>query len=250
MTSSSADLSISHEPVPRNPIRVPEAWRALKKLIADPDRTDQVFVIIDSLSGNSGEKQFSRFASTPVGRQVLAEERDLIAVLSDREALGQLPEGSVGRRYADFMNAEQISADGLVEASEQGGRGPNEDPHRSRFGVRLRDSHDLWHVVTGYNRDLVGEASLLSFTFAQTRNPGIGAIVAMAFLKAGDLPGARRMIRQAYKRGRRAAWLPGADWETLLARPLDEVREELDLLDLPVYDEVRSTAGQVALESQ
>ena len=45
-------------------------------------------------------------------------------------------------------------------------------------------------VVTGYNRDLVGEASLLSFTFAQIRNPGIGVIVAMAYWLAGSDHGA------------------------------------------------------------
>ena len=78
------------------------------------------------------------------------------------------------------MTDEQISPDGLVAASEEVNRTGRENEDRNRFGMRMRDSHDLWHCVTGYSRDLVGEASLLAFTFAQTRNPGIGAIVAMA----------------------------------------------------------------------
>ena len=237
---------------PRNPIRLGDAWKALRKLLADPDRTDHVFTIIDALSGNSGEKQFKRFAATEIGQRILNEEREILPVLENRDALQALPEGSLGHTYAAFMDSEQISADGLVGASEEGGRRihEEEDLNRIRFGTRLRDTHDLWHVTTGYNRDLVGEALLLSFTFAQIRNPGIGAIVAMAYLHSGDAPGSRRLIRDAYRRGRKASWLPGADWESMLARPIDEVRAELGLQDLPVYDEMRSTAGELALKSQ
>ena len=169
---------------PRNLLRFGDAWRALKNLIADPDRTDQVFVIIDALGGNSGEKQFQRFCATSVGQRVLSDKRDILTVLNDRNTLQSLPEGSLGKTYATFMSAEQISADGLVNASMEGGGNNNrEDIDRQRYGVRVRDSHDLWHVATGYNRDLLGEAMLLAFTFAQIRNPGIGVIVAMAYLR-------------------------------------------------------------------
>ena len=154
-----------------------------------------------------------------------------------------MPQGSLGNTYANFMSVEALRADGLAEASNQGGRVIGDDAQRTLFGVRLRDSHDLWHVVTGYGRDLVGEASLLAFTFAQTRNPGIGVIVAMAYLKAGDLPGARPLIRKAYRRGRKSAWLPAVDWEALFALPLDAVREKLNLGAAPEYLEVRSVEG-------
>jgi ubiquinone biosynthesis protein COQ4 len=246
------DFITMNAPRKKNPIRPRDAWRALKNLLADPDRTDQVFVIIDALSGNSGERQFRRFAKTETGQRVLTEKREILPVLNDREALLALPEGSLGRTYAKFMNAEQISADGLVGASEEGGRRlePDADPNRIRFGTRLRDTHDLWHVTTGYNRDLVGEALLLAFTFAQTRNPGIGAIVAMAYLHSNDKPGGRKMIRDAYRRGRKAAWMPAADWEFLLTQPIDEVRAKLGVQDLPVYEEMRSAAGELALKSQ
>jgi len=230
-------------PAGRPPIRMRAAWKALRRLMADPDRTDQVFVIIDALSGSNGERQFLKFAGTPVGRQILAEDRDLLAALSDRTVLHAMPQGSLGNTYANFMSVEALRADGLAEASNQGGRVIGDDAQRTLFGVRLRDSHDLWHVVTGYGRDLVGEASLLAFTFAQTRNPGIGVIVAMAYLKAGDLPGARPLIRKAYRRGRKSAWLPAVDWEALFALPLDAVREKLNLGAAPEYLEVRSVEG-------
>jgi len=234
-----------------NPIRLGKAWQALKRLVADPDRTDQVFIIIESLSGNSGERQYQRFIKTPVGRQILDEERDILALLNDREALHALPDGTLGKAYATFMDAEQISADGLVGASEEGRSRPvMADKDRLRFSMRLRDSHDLWHVATGHNRDLVGEAMLLGFTYAQLRNPGIGVIVFMALLQGGKVPGSRKMIIQAYKRGRKAAWLPAADWEKLVTLPLEKVRAQLGLEDLPQYEELRSEEGKLALEAR
>ena len=67
---------------------------------------------------------------------------------------------------------------------------------------------------------------------------GIAAIVALGMVEGGA--DERRMIRQAWRRGRKAAWLSAADWETLLARPLEEVREELRLGEAPRYEPLRS----------
>ncbi len=221
------------QPLPR--IRPLEAWRAMRSLLRDPDDTKQVFRIIDALSGRSGERVFERFRKTPTGARVLAEGRDLLATLSDREALLALPEGSLGRTYADFVTREQLSSDGLLQASVEGGRRLDFGEQRRLVGERLRDMHDLWHVVTGYGRDLAGEAALLAFSYAQIRNRGIGFIVAVAWIKAGR-EGAhfRRLIEDAYRRGRRSAWLPAADWEALLAKPLTEVRRELQVGEPPV----------------
>jgi ubiquinone biosynthesis protein COQ4 len=114
----------------------------------------------------------------------------------------------------------------------------------------MRDQHDLWHVVTGYGRDLLGEAAVLAFTYAQTRNRGIGAIVAMAWWKAGAAgPWVRPFLRDAYRRGKQAAWLPAQDWEALLARPLQEVRGELRLGEPPSYPELRSAGGAAAMSA-
>ena len=234
-----------------NPIRPLVALRALRKLIADPDKTEEVFVIISALSGNSRNRAFERFRSTPTGKKILQEERDILTVLRDRDRLERMPPASLGKTYSEFMSSEQISADGLVGASESGSR--PQDPgevDRLRFGVRVRDMHDLWHVATGYNRDLDGEACLLAFTYAQLRDRGIGLIVAMAWLRGGRFPGARKMIRHGYRRGAKAAWLPGVDWEALLSRPLLEVRAELGLGDPPSYEEMRSNEGKTALVSR
>ena len=221
-------------------IRPLEAWRAIRKLIQNPDDTALVFEIIEALSGKTRTRVYDRFCRTESGQRLLAARPNLLARLSNREQLLALPAGTLGHTYGEFMTREQISADGLVDASEDWLR---EDLPADRrwFADRLRDTHDLWHVVTGYGRDLVGEASLLAFTFAQTRNPGIGFIVAVAYFRArGINRPARRLLREGYRRGRRAAWLPGVEWEVLLDQPLARVRKQLAVGDPPTYQPVRS----------
>ena len=117
--------------------------------------------------------------------------------------------------------------------------------------ARMRDTHDLWHAVTGYRGDVLGELALLGFTFAQTWNIGIATIVAAGMLKTLSHPwgkletmtpaAARATILDGFRRGRRAAWLPAQAWEAL-ALPLEAARARL-LIGAPrQYTPVR-TAG-------
>lgn len=224
------------KPRPMKPV---EALRALRELLKNPDDTSQVFRMIKAMEGPALDRMFDRFVHSATGRRILVEKRDLLKTLIDEEYLESLPEGSLGRVYLDFRRKAGITADGLVEASEVEDRMDDED--LQRFRDRMRDSHDLWHVVTGYDTDLVGEGAVLAFSFAQGRNPAIGMIVAAGFLRArGPMAYARPIIVEGFRRGLTSAWLPVADWEALLERPLDEVRAEFGLTDTPTYEHLWS----------
>jgi len=57
----------------------------------------------------------------------------------------------------------------------------------------------------------------------------LALIVLMAlkrFPKGAPGRAARQALLEGLRRGGRAAWLPGQDWEALLARPLEEVRRQ------------------------
>lgn len=232
--------------VVRRPIQPLAAIRAMRTLLADPDDTEQVFRIVRALSGDSFERLYQRVLADPDGARILAEQRDILPVLKDREALRALPDGTLGREYARFLDREGISPEGLVEASRE----EDDDRHfldeRARvLSLRLRDTHDLWHVVTGYQRDLLGEAALLAFTYAQGRNPGIGFIVLVVILKHWR-EGHREALHlnlEGYRRGRRAASLIAADWEALLPLPLAEVRRRLKVEEPPSYRPLFSAAA-------
>lgn len=217
------------------------AWRAMQELLKDKEDTAQVFRITQALGGGELPKNFKRFKETQAGEAILAEKRSLLKTLADRETLATLPEGSLGRAYLDFVQTEDISAEGLIAASEEGGRQTLQDDGEILYSERTRDMHDLWHVVTGYGRDGLGELSLLAFSYAQVRNLGIGFIVLMALRKSSqENPGAgiSKSVREGYRLGKQAAWLPAADWEALLERPLEDVREELKCARQTVYPKV------------
>lgn len=231
-----------------------KAWRAVQALIADKEDTGQVFKVIDALSGGAEERMFNRFMATKEGQRIVAEKRDLIAVLNDRERLSRLPEGTLGRAYYAFMAEENLTADGLVAASMEAPRRMDRYESTRLFGDRMRDSHDLWHVTSGYGRDGLGELCLLAFTYAQTKNRGIGFIVFMgARVTAREARGVGiwRAVREGYRHGRKAAWLPAADWEALLDKPLTEVRALLGITPpsvyraaLPAMAEIEAAYGQ------
>lgn len=219
---------------------VPRAARAIASLVRDPDDLPQVFTILEALSGTAPHRLLRRFGRDPVGARLLRDRPDIVAVLDDREALRRLPEGSLGRAYLAFVESEGISAAGIRDASERGLSGR---AHATRFEYlhdRMRDTHDVWHAVTGYQGDVVGESALLAFYLAQNWNAGIALIVGAALWK-GRADGIGAVIADGFRRGRAAAWLPAQDWEALLALPLEEVRRRLSLGDAPVYTPVRAS---------
>jgi ubiquinone biosynthesis protein COQ4 len=224
-----------------------EALEALRALFNNPDDTAQVFKIISALSGGARQRVLRRLRSTPVGQRLLQEKKALAPLLEDRTLLRALPEGSLGRAYLQFCERHGITASGLIAASEQGMANDQFTWDERLVQARMRDAHDLWHVVTGYETDLVGEACVLAFTVAQTRNPAIGLIVVAAFFskQGGDQLEKRKLLVEAFARGVRSAWFPAADWEAMLTLPLSEVRRMLNVGAPPRYKPIPS-AGALA----
>ena len=223
------------------PIR---AAKSLINIIRDPNDTTHVFALLDSIEAGNLRRLARRLLATPVGERLYDAETDLLAVLTDRDALRALPEGSFGRAYLDFVEREDITAEGLVEASAA--IQPLSDPRYEFTRKWMRDTHDLWHVATGYRGDVVGELSLLAFNYAQCGGAGIGLITLAGYvqlLRYGDEP-SRRLVRAGWRRGQRARWLVATNWLELLPRPLEEVRAELGLGDPLAYDEVRVPPGE------
>src|SRR5688572_11060580 len=233
---------MSNSPLPetrKNPIRLGVALRALWRLARDNDDTTHVFAIVDALRGNSDVRNVERMRESEIGRAILAERRSLLDVLADRERLRALPDGSLGRIYLAFMEREGLTADGLAAAADEGYRQRTFDPEVRTFADWARDSHDLWHVLTGYGRDPLGELCLLGVLYSQIRSPGTAFIALLGLLQVPfEYPGApsRRAVLQGFSIGRRAQCMIALDWEVLLARPLDEVRGTLGL-DRPTYYE-------------
>lgn len=219
-----------------------EALRAVRRLLRNPDDTRQVFIVLQALRGRSGKRSFRRFQATAEGQEILGERRTLLPHLQDRQALARLPQGSLGRAYLDFMTVENLTADGLVEASASPERDAAPEDVRL-FQNRTRDMHDLTHVITGYGRDPLGELCLLAFNHAQSGQLGVALIVLMGMTRLGlgqRGRAARAAVVQGWRHGRAAAWLSGQDWEAMLAESMETLRNRLRIAEPTRYRAVAS----------
>jgi ubiquinone biosynthesis protein COQ4 len=257
MSVAANDNSAAAMDAPLKPLRLEplKALRALGELLRNKEDTGQVFVIMRALSGRSTQRGYARLLSTIKGGRIAYQRDELAKTLSDSEFLSRLPEGSVGRAYLQFTTSENISAEGLIEESRKGVEQDIDREHPlAWYGRRMRDVHDLWHVLTGYGRDAMGEASLVAFSYAQTRSLGFGLIgIAGALKLKREIPSQPmlRAVWQAYRNGVKAAWLPGEDYQALLAEPLDSARARLHIappsLYLSVPAEIRATGMTPAM---
>lgn len=223
-----------------HPIVALRAWRDLK---SNKEDTGQVFKMIGALKGKSAEKAVDRMKKTKTGRRLLEEKPNLLDVLEDRERLRAMPDGSLGRAYLYFMESEGFTAQGLIDASAQGARVVNVDPDVAWVGNRLRDLHDLYHVASGYGRDPLGELCVVGMGNVQNYNRGIGFLVFMGRRdfrnRLPNLP-IEECFKEAKARGRKAVFLAALDWESLLDKPIEDVRKELGLGRARVYNETKA----------
>lgn len=218
------------------------ALKALKRLIADKEDTTQVFEIMNALAGGSLRRGYQRLLEDSEGARQAFLMGELADRLQDREWLRTLPADSVGAAYVAFIDERNLSAYGLADESRKVADTEIEAAHpHAWYARRLRDVHDIWHVLTGYRTDALGEACVVAFSLPQTRSPGFGLIaagVAIQFARARTGHPCARSVLEAFVRGRRAAWLPAIDYEALLAEPLAEARTRLGLAGPTLYDRV------------
>ncbi len=226
-----------------------KAWRHMQKLIADKEDTEQVFHIIEALNGKSFERNFRAFAATPAGRKLLAEKPFLPPILDDHSWIHALPDGTVGRAYADFMEREGLTAQGLVDESQKFRSSAREfDDDYQWYGNRLRDTHDLFHVLSGYGRDALGEASLLAFTYSQ--QPGLGVIF-ISFMGCRTItkhaPKHARIMdcfHEGKRNGAAAEKIVQQDIIALMHEPLDAARARLGIRKPVIYRETLKLLSQ------
>ena len=215
------------------------AWRSLQKLLADKEDTRQVFEIMRALNGKSTANGYIKLLETPEGGRMAFERKEFADKLMDDAWLDSLPAGSVGAAYREFIRAEDLSAEGLADVSREG-ISDVDNPHPyAWFGRRTRDVHDIWHILTGYHRDALGEACLVAFSYAQTKGLGWALIAFGAASRSrGTGYPAIKAIWQGYQRGKAAKWLLGEDYESLLAEPLEAARKRLSLTPPTIYDSI------------
>ena len=212
----------------RNPFRYLLAvWR----LVRDPADTDEAAVVEIGFARTRLGRRFARWeeviaalSSDPRTASAMRERRPCEPI--DLEALARLPEGTLGRVFADHCRARGLNPN-LVYI-----------PPTTEIDWLLHHlylTHDLWHVVTGWGNDETGEYGLGSFYLAQLGAPPFfGFLLSIAgfstVLRRRSFADFMEAVVAGYEMGKQAEPLFGIGWSMLWSVPLADVRKRFGLV--------------------
>lgn len=195
---------------------------AFIRIVRNPARLDILFSLIDRI--NRGALPPS-IAQQPEIRAFLEMPTPPLEI--DLDALEQLPAGTLGHQYAIWMRAQGITPDSLE-------RDPKDDD-LGRVQLHLLRSHDIWHLVSGFDgTDIASEAGLQAFYLAQLASPVALVLLSAVFLNTvqnmANAKARMKAVTLGWDLGMRARPLFGVDWSEYWNVPLTEVREHFGTL--------------------
>ena len=200
--------------------------RAFFALVRDPRKTEKIFELSDlgrRYRGKSAEVALREILHHP---KFLELFRDRYNPRIDLQALRVLPPHTFGRAIADFLDRNTFEPNGFPSIAA--------NSTLDYLAGRVRGTHDLWHVLTGYGVHVSGELALQAFTLAQVRSPLSALILAggllhLVLLKPTELVDTFEEIIEGYRRGKHAMPLLFERLEDGFARPLTELRAQFHL---------------------
>ncbi|MEM9493069.1 MAG: Coq4 family protein, partial [Myxococcota bacterium] len=130
----------------------------LRMLAADPEK-DNVTVLLSRIANHLDRDELIPKIASIQDRPAVLEVMDSSTVREypDLDALGRLPEGTLGHTYAATMRAMNFDPTVPDKQARQ---------EESRFGNlrnHLAVTHDVWHTVAGIQTDPLGELELQAF---------------------------------------------------------------------------------------
>lgn len=194
--------------------------------LANPNRADMVALLGDLTSSRALPRLVDRVGRTLEGREMLdtlqPERFPSNGALSLDEYRG-LPDGTLGREYARFMDRRRFTPDSrdVVRFVEE--------PRERWLLQRYRDVHDLWHVLNSMPTTFLGELGQKYFEAAHTGLPV--AVLSAAFGPARITWSERRtlvtqLIPWALRSANEANDLLAIRYENYVDVPLVDLRRQ------------------------
>lgn len=199
--------------------------KGVLSLVRDPSQTDSVYDIEDGLKHSDAMAIATQHMLAKPEIEAMARERYLSPAPNIPELL-QCPKDSLGYNYANYIDSSGFDP-GFYRPMKV-------EDDTSYLLLRLRQTHDLWHVVTGFSTDVPGELGLKAFELAQTRRTMAGILIAGGFLKCllqtpNELDRLLDNISRGYRLGLHAKPLLAQKWDQNWDKPLNEWRTELGI---------------------
>jgi ubiquinone biosynthesis protein COQ4 len=163
--------------------------------------------------------------SSPTGRRILRDRPRISSQTMSMSYLRGLPENTVGRAYADWLDREGVSPDTRDNVKYI------DDEECAYVMQRYRECHDFYHALTGLPVMVEGEIALKAFEFANTLLPMTGlSLFAITRLK----PAERKRFWGIYLPWAFSNGVKGKDviniyWEEVLEKDVGELRAELGI---------------------
>jgi ubiquinone biosynthesis protein Coq4 len=225
---ASIDYAYSSRPV-RNPFRYLAAvWRLIR---TDPSQaTADAAVVEIGFARSKWGRRFARWEQTvsvlksdPRTSESLRTRRPSGPI--DLEQLEKLPAGCLGQVFAQHCRSRGLDPN-LVHVPP--------DDEVGWLLNHLYQTHDIWHVVTGWGNDLPGEVGLGAFYAAQLRSPTFfGFMLALIFFnviwRRADLDEIFAAFSSGFQGGRKAEPIFGTDWSLLWELPIEQVRQRFSI---------------------
>ena len=98
--------------------RARDAFRKVRAQRHAPEAVAPAVHSMDALAlllGRGDRTIVARMRSTALGRRLLEERHDALALVSDRDRLRAMPEGSLGRSYCRFAEDKRLFPEALAE---------------------------------------------------------------------------------------------------------------------------------------
>lgn len=213
-------------------ISIPDVIRSRRRLAREPGNLDAAIQNFFAMGGRDDAELMRRFRADPGARLLFDERCPMPKGILEPSLLLELPKGSLGFEYAAHIERLGLDPAELAARSRAvAAKYLATEEHTWVWGRQL-ESHDLWHVLTGYNTDIAGEGALLAFTYAQTGNRAYALLPFFVAIYRALLRGRFDVLRtcwQGYLAGRRANFVHSVDWSEWLERPLTEIRQHLQI---------------------
>ena len=197
----------------------------LATFLKDPSALDSIFAVSNSVKdGPLGEQTVRHLLSNSQFKALVDEGWRPARI--DLQKLQTLPEGSLGRCYADQLISQGITPDTLID--------PSPVTNTNEFVIhRLKETHDIVHVLTGFGVDGISEIGLQGFNLAQNRSPLAVILIFGSMLSSlqndDPLEPLLRALAHGFQMGLDAELVVGRKLEEGWKRPLQEWRKELKL---------------------
>lgn len=176
----------------------------------------------------ASDESMRRILEDPASRDFV--ERRFLDLEIDLERFRALPAGTLGRSFADFVEGGAFDPD-LTRPDRLS---PSCD--KTYVLYRMRQCHDIWHVVTGFDASHEGEVGLQGFSLSQVHSPMSAIALAATTIDmllgpytTSSIRGTMSALAVGWELGQRARPLFGVDWDQHWERPLADVRAELGL---------------------